>query len=38
MQPQRIAVLGATGSIGASALDIVRRHPDTLRVALLSAG
>ena len=38
MQSQRIAVLGATGSIGASALDICRRHPDTLRVALLSAG
>jgi len=26
-----IAVLGATGSIGASALDVVARHPDRFR-------
>ena len=28
MVMQRVAVLGATGSIGASALDVIARHPD----------
>jgi len=32
-----IAILGATGSIGLSTLDVVRRHPDRYRVAALSA-
>ena len=32
-----IAVLGATGSIGASALDVVARHPDRFRVGVLAA-
>lgn len=32
-----IALLGATGSIGASTLDVVARHPDRFRVAALSA-
>ncbi len=36
--PQRIAVLGATGSIGASALDVIARHPETLRATVLAAG
>ncbi|MBG4869940.1 1-deoxy-D-xylulose-5-phosphate reductoisomerase [Pseudomonas aeruginosa] len=27
-RPQRISVLGATGSIGLSTLDVVQRHPD----------
>ena len=35
---QRIAVLGATGSIGASALDVIRRHPDHLQPTVLAAG
>ena len=35
---QRVAVLGATGSIGASALDVIARHPDTLRARVLAAG
>lgn len=34
---QRLAVLGATGSIGASTLDLVRRHPDRFEVVGLSA-
>jgi 1-deoxy-D-xylulose-5-phosphate reductoisomerase len=34
---RRIAVLGATGSIGASALDVIARHPDRFAVSLLSA-
>ncbi|MBB1060960.1 1-deoxy-D-xylulose-5-phosphate reductoisomerase [Lysobacter spongiae] len=39
MAPARdIAVLGATGSIGTSALDVIARHPDRLRVGLLAAG
>ena len=32
-----VAVLGATGSIGASALDVIARHPDRFRVGVLSA-
>lgn len=34
---RHVAILGATGSIGASTLDVVRRHPDRFRVASLSA-
>jgi 1-deoxy-D-xylulose-5-phosphate reductoisomerase len=32
-----IAVLGATGSIGASALDVIARHPDRFRASVLAA-
>jgi 1-deoxy-D-xylulose-5-phosphate reductoisomerase len=35
---RNIAVFGATGSIGASALDVVARHPDRLRATVLAAG
>jgi 1-deoxy-D-xylulose-5-phosphate reductoisomerase len=35
---QRVAVLGATGSIGTSALDVIARHPDTMRASVLAAG
>jgi 1-deoxy-D-xylulose-5-phosphate reductoisomerase len=35
---QRVAVLGATGSIGASALDVIARHPQRLRASVLAAG
>ena len=35
--PQRIAVLGATGSIGGSALDVIARHPDRYRASVLAA-
>ncbi|WP_027865302.1 1-deoxy-D-xylulose-5-phosphate reductoisomerase [Massilia alkalitolerans] len=34
---QRITILGATGSIGASTLDVLARHPDRYRVYALSA-
>lgn len=34
---KRVAVLGATGSIGKSALDVIRRGADDFEVALLSA-
>jgi 1-deoxy-D-xylulose-5-phosphate reductoisomerase len=34
---KRIALLGATGSIGASTLDVVARHPDRYAVESLSA-
>jgi len=34
---QRIAVLGSTGSIGASTLDVVARHPGRFEVFALSA-
>ncbi|HXL84484.1 MAG TPA: 1-deoxy-D-xylulose-5-phosphate reductoisomerase, partial [Casimicrobiaceae bacterium] len=30
--------MGATGSIGASALDVIARHPDRYRVSALAAG
>ncbi|MGY0559205.1 1-deoxy-D-xylulose-5-phosphate reductoisomerase [Luteimonas sp. A277] len=33
-----IAVLGATGSIGASALDVIARHPQRMRASILAAG
>lgn len=36
-RPQRISVLGATGSIGGSTLDVVARHPDRFEVFALSA-
>jgi 1-deoxy-D-xylulose-5-phosphate reductoisomerase len=35
--PQRIVILGATGSIGASTLDVVARHPDRYSVFALTA-
>ncbi|MGZ5271933.1 MAG: 1-deoxy-D-xylulose-5-phosphate reductoisomerase [Ramlibacter sp.] len=35
---QRIAILGATGSIGASTLDVIGRHPDRFEVVALSGG
>lgn len=34
---QRLALLGATGSIGASTLEVVRHHPDRLSIATLGA-
>ena len=34
---RKIAVLGATGSIGASALDVIARHPDRFATSVLSA-
>jgi len=32
-----VSILGATGSIGASALDVIARHPQLFRVAALAA-
>ena len=32
-----IAVLGATGSIGSQALDIIKKHPERFRAAVLTA-
>ncbi|APZ43233.1 1-deoxy-D-xylulose-5-phosphate reductoisomerase [Acidihalobacter ferrooxydans] len=37
MKQQNVVVLGATGSIGASTLDVVTRHPGRFRVLGLSA-
>ncbi|MBR5095484.1 MAG: 1-deoxy-D-xylulose-5-phosphate reductoisomerase, partial [Treponema sp.] len=34
---KKILVLGSTGSIGTSALDLARRHPDKFLVAGLQA-
>ena len=34
---QQMTVLGSTGSIGQSTLDIVRRHPAHFRIAALAA-
>jgi 1-deoxy-D-xylulose-5-phosphate reductoisomerase len=36
-EPVRVAILGATGSIGQQALDVIRAHPDRLRVVALGA-
>jgi len=35
---RRLALLGSTGSIGTSTLDVVAAHPDRLEVAALAAG
>ena len=35
---RRVAVVGATGSIGASALDVIARHPGRLEASVLAAG
>ena len=35
---KRVAILGATGSIGCSALSVVDAHPDRLEVVALAAG
>ncbi|MFC3814007.1 1-deoxy-D-xylulose-5-phosphate reductoisomerase [Lysobacter sp. GCM10012299] len=35
---RNVAVLGATGSIGTSALDVIARHPQRLRATVLAAG
>lgn len=37
MSVQTLTILGATGSIGGSTLDVVRRHPDRYRVFALTA-
>ncbi|MDH4182360.1 MAG: 1-deoxy-D-xylulose-5-phosphate reductoisomerase, partial [Betaproteobacteria bacterium] len=34
---QAVTILGATGSIGTSALDVIERHPDRYRVHALTA-
>ena len=34
---RKIAILGATGSIGASTLDVVARHPERFTVTALAA-
>ena len=34
---KRVAVFGATGSIGGSALDVIQRHPDRFQATVLSA-
>ena len=34
---QRITILGSTGSIGTSTLDVVARHPDKFRIVALTA-
>lgn len=37
MTKQRIAILGSTGSIGTSTLDVVARHPDQFEIFALTA-
>ncbi|MCO5176407.1 MAG: 1-deoxy-D-xylulose-5-phosphate reductoisomerase [Thermomicrobiales bacterium] len=34
--PQRVAILGSTGSIGRSTLDVIATHPDRFRVVALA--
>lgn len=34
--PQQICILGATGSVGTSTLDVISRHPDKFKVFALS--
>ena len=35
--PQQIVVLGSTGSIGQSTLDVISRHPERYQVVALAA-
>jgi 1-deoxy-D-xylulose-5-phosphate reductoisomerase len=35
---EKIAILGSTGSIGTSTLDVVRQHPEKFQVVALAAG
>jgi 1-deoxy-D-xylulose-5-phosphate reductoisomerase len=37
MRKQRVTILGSTGSIGKSTLDVIARHPDRFEVFALSA-
>lgn len=37
-QVKRIAVLGATGSIGSQTLDIINKHPELYKAVVLTAG
>ncbi len=37
MSPQNITILGSTGSIGVSTLDVIRRHPERYRAFALCA-
>ncbi len=37
MEPKKIAILGATGSIGTQALEVVEQHPDKFIVEVLTA-
>jgi 1-deoxy-D-xylulose-5-phosphate reductoisomerase len=37
VKTQNVAILGATGSIGASTLDVIARHPDRFRAFALTA-
>ena len=37
MKRQRITVLGSTGSVGASTLDVIAKHPERFEVFALSA-
>jgi 1-deoxy-D-xylulose-5-phosphate reductoisomerase len=37
MTKQRVTVLGSTGSVGKSTLDVIARHPDSFEVFALSA-
>jgi len=36
-KPQRLAILGSTGSIGTSTLDVVARHPERFQIVGLTA-
>ena len=36
-RPRRLAILGSTGSIGTQALEVIRSHPQTLTVEVLTA-
>ena len=38
MSQIRVALLGATGSIGTQTLDVARMHPDKVKIVALAAG
>jgi 1-deoxy-D-xylulose-5-phosphate reductoisomerase len=38
LSKRRLAILGSTGSVGTSTLDVVARHPQRFEVVALAAG
>ncbi|MEM7168914.1 MAG: 1-deoxy-D-xylulose-5-phosphate reductoisomerase [Pseudomonadota bacterium] len=36
-EPRRVSILGATGSVGCSTIDLIKRHPDAFEVVAVTA-
>ena len=38
MSPRRLCILGATGSVGQAALEVIQKRPDDFSIVALAAG